>query len=278
MDLGTTISRLRTERNMSQGDLAEALDVSRQSVSKWETNASVPELDKLVKLSRLFGVSLDELVTGEAPLGQAPPTSTPLTKKVSHRRIAGFIFLGIAVMVWLSHMYNLLFDLACTLPFLLCSALCFLCVKPTSLACFWVLCFGGELYIRTHTTVLWRVLLRAFSFTPRENYMILAIAIVRLFVFILMIGCTLYSFRRTRFDLSSRKNRGLFLGGWVLLAALYAVERILEPIYWDTPVRARYLYAFRLLVMLCQTSCLFLLLALLILTVCALRGLRNKPE
>jgi len=41
------------------------LEVSRQSISKWETNGSVPALDKLVKLSEIFGVSLDELVTGK---------------------------------------------------------------------------------------------------------------------------------------------------------------------------------------------------------------------
>lgn len=41
MDLGGTIYRLRTERNLSQGDLAEALGVSRQSVSKWETGVSL---------------------------------------------------------------------------------------------------------------------------------------------------------------------------------------------------------------------------------------------
>ena len=66
MDLGTTISRLRAQQGLSQGDLAEALDVSRQSVSKWETNASIPDLDKLIRLSRFFGISLDELVTGES--------------------------------------------------------------------------------------------------------------------------------------------------------------------------------------------------------------------
>ncbi len=50
MNLGQTIYRLRMEKNMSQGDLADALGVSRQSVSKWETNSSVPELDKLISL------------------------------------------------------------------------------------------------------------------------------------------------------------------------------------------------------------------------------------
>ena len=62
MTLGERIYKLRTEKEMSQGDLADALEVSRQSISKWETNGSVPELDKLIKLSEIFGVSLDELI------------------------------------------------------------------------------------------------------------------------------------------------------------------------------------------------------------------------
>ena len=65
MTLGERIYKLRTEKEMSQGDLADALEVSRQSISKWETNGSVPELDKLIKLSEIFGISLDELVTGK---------------------------------------------------------------------------------------------------------------------------------------------------------------------------------------------------------------------
>lgn len=68
MNLGESIYRLRTAKNMSQGDLADALDVSRQSVSKWENNMAVPDLDKLVKLSELFGITLDELVTGRTPI------------------------------------------------------------------------------------------------------------------------------------------------------------------------------------------------------------------
>ena len=65
MTLGEKNIQLRTQKNWSQGDLADALDISRQSVSKWETDASIPELDKLLKLSELFGVTLDELVRGE---------------------------------------------------------------------------------------------------------------------------------------------------------------------------------------------------------------------
>ena len=79
MSLSENIYRLRTEKNMSQLELAEALEVSRQSVSKWETGTAVPELDKLVKMAKLFEISLDELVNGEAfPAREAPaPPESP---------------------------------------------------------------------------------------------------------------------------------------------------------------------------------------------------------
>ena len=64
MNLGDKLYKLRTDRNMSQGDLADTLGVSRQSISKWETNSSVPELDRLVKLSEIFNVSIDDLING----------------------------------------------------------------------------------------------------------------------------------------------------------------------------------------------------------------------
>ena len=74
MTLAEKILSLRTERGMSQDDLAEKLDVSRQSVSKWETAQSTPDLDKIIKLADLFGVSVDELVReGERPQPPEPP-------------------------------------------------------------------------------------------------------------------------------------------------------------------------------------------------------------
>lgn len=75
MTLAEKILALRTERNLSQGDLAEKLDVSRQSVSKWETGQSVPELDKLIRLADVFGVSVDQLVREGGP--PKPAVETP---------------------------------------------------------------------------------------------------------------------------------------------------------------------------------------------------------
>lgn len=65
MKLSENIHKHRARMGLSQGDLANALEVSRQSVSKWENNVAVPELDKLIRMSNLFQVTLDELVYGE---------------------------------------------------------------------------------------------------------------------------------------------------------------------------------------------------------------------
>lgn len=74
MTLAEKILSLRTARGMSQDDLAEKLEVSRQSVSKWETAQSTPDLDKIIKMSNLFGVTVDELVRdGERPSPPEPP-------------------------------------------------------------------------------------------------------------------------------------------------------------------------------------------------------------
>ena len=76
MTLGQRLTQLRAGMGLSQDALAEQLGVSRQSVSKWETDASVPELDKLVRLSRIFGVTLDELVKGTADAGAGAPSGS----------------------------------------------------------------------------------------------------------------------------------------------------------------------------------------------------------
>lgn len=99
MNLGENIHAYRIKSGMSQGDLAGALEVSRQSVSKWENNAALPELDKLMRMSKLFSVTLDELVYGiredqpvpadtlqpdSTALYEAPAAAAPVTSQVVH--------------------------------------------------------------------------------------------------------------------------------------------------------------------------------------------------
>ena len=67
MSLGQNIYKLRTGKRLSQEDFAAAMEVSRQSVSKWENDMAVPELEKLIKMAKLFEMSLDELVGNTTP-------------------------------------------------------------------------------------------------------------------------------------------------------------------------------------------------------------------
>lgn len=89
MTLGEKIYRLRTEQGFSQETFGEKLGVSRQSVSKWETDQSVPELDKIVAISEIFGVSTDYLLkyTEEThgTADEAQPQAGKLVREVYRR-------------------------------------------------------------------------------------------------------------------------------------------------------------------------------------------------
>ena len=68
---------LRKSAGMTQNDLAEKLNVSRQAVSRWEQGSATPDVENLIAISDLFGVTLDELLRGEAP-----PTAAQQEKPV----------------------------------------------------------------------------------------------------------------------------------------------------------------------------------------------------
>ena len=67
MALPEKLYTLRKKSGLSQEQLAEALNVSRQAISKWEGGSAMPESDKLLALSNYFGVSLDYLLKDGAP-------------------------------------------------------------------------------------------------------------------------------------------------------------------------------------------------------------------
>lgn len=67
MEFNNKLYELRKQKGFSQEELANRLNVSRQTVSKWEVGESTPDMEKLVAISDLFDVSLDELIKGEEP-------------------------------------------------------------------------------------------------------------------------------------------------------------------------------------------------------------------
>lgn len=73
MDVAEHLAALRKRAGLSQGDVAERLNVSRQAVSRWETGFTVPSTDNLSHLGRLYGVTLDELLSYSAALPPEKP-------------------------------------------------------------------------------------------------------------------------------------------------------------------------------------------------------------
>ena len=102
MHLGQNILSHRSRLGWSQDKLAEALEVSRQSVSKWETGAAVPDLDKLMKMCDLFGTSLDALAGRESPSPAAPaeaPVTAPAAAPITSGDLVSILILLFGVLI-----------------------------------------------------------------------------------------------------------------------------------------------------------------------------------
>lgn len=82
MRLGQKITELRKKNNLSQEGLAEKMNVSRQAVSKWESDQSIPDIEKIVSLSELFGVTTDYLLKSGAPSFEIKTADIPAEDKL----------------------------------------------------------------------------------------------------------------------------------------------------------------------------------------------------
>lgn len=81
MTLGQRIQELRRGLNLSQEELGEKMGVSRQAISKWEGDQTIPELDKLIALSKLFGLTVGQLLGVEQPVPAAVPAKPSRRQK-----------------------------------------------------------------------------------------------------------------------------------------------------------------------------------------------------
>ena len=152
MSLGERIYQYRKAKGMSQDALAELLDVSRQSVSKWENDTAQPELSKLTIMCDLFGVSLDELARGKQPQPASQPESQASpeseTSLYAAKRTKSLQrTLGIGLLLLSAFQMTLLLVLRfqadeiliLLLPLLLCGIICLVCKKHTFLWIGWVI-------------------------------------------------------------------------------------------------------------------------------------------
>lgn len=108
MEIGNKINQLRKLSGMTQEQLAEKLNVSRQTISKWESDSTSPDLESIVKISRIFHVSLDDLLK-EGEAGVANKTYEQITledlmkinlhnRKMTLLLISGLIFIMVSIL------------------------------------------------------------------------------------------------------------------------------------------------------------------------------------
>ena len=219
MSLGTNISRLRAEHHLSQGDLAEALTVSRQSVSKWETDSSVPDLDKLVKLSQVFDVTLDELVMGAEPQPKAetPPQQVVVSHRMPGRKIAGTILFCMGFLAFLipTVLGGLLTGVILAVPFLVCGIICFLAQKRPGLWCAWAVYLLAYIICYYGTGLGWDLLFFTFSWEAIGIPVYTIAAWIQVLMILALLIGTVRSFRTFSFPPTRRNG--------VILAVLWVV-------------------------------------------------------
>ncbi len=235
MTLGEKISALRNQHEMSQGDLAEKMNVSRQSISKWETDTSVPELDKLIQLSEVFHITLDELVKGDVPPTHkenedtepenkvpAQPVQVIVQKSSNTQKIVGVILLcfGAVVLLLLTILGGFLSGLLFSSPFILCGIVCLVFKRNVGLWCAWALLFAVNVYLRYATSITWRLTRWTLNYEPSMNYMRLAFAWVELICYVAIVVVTVMRFRKKPLE-PTKKIYTLLVVGCVAFALTY---------------------------------------------------------
>ena len=283
MNLGENIYRLRTEKNMSQGDLADALEVSRQSVSKWENNSAVPELDKLVKMGALFGVTLDSLISGQTPQTttqsqQEIPTALVEPTPQSSGITAGIVLLCCALLVSLFTGISGCIFLG--IPLAVCGILCLCLKRRRGLWCCWVLLFTITVWLNGSVTFqpFWQALLGLalpWSYPTSLYQLLIVIALNALAALLSIFTVRSYLCSAIRF---TRKRKTHLLLGWILTTPPYIGKTVVStlPIYLHNFNQYSWPdFAYTFLTLLLTWIHLAALLTMLIFTIAKFRAGKN---
>lgn len=97
MNLGERLLNLRKKEHLSQEEVAFKLNVSRQTISKWETDQSTPDFDKIAPLCELYGITADELLTGKKEEIKEEKIESSNKEEIAKKRAKG---IGIGVLCY----------------------------------------------------------------------------------------------------------------------------------------------------------------------------------
>ncbi|MDD2497123.1 MAG: helix-turn-helix transcriptional regulator [Desulfitobacteriaceae bacterium] len=217
MTLGEKIAKLRAEHHLSQGDLAEKLGVSRQSISKWETGSSIPDLDKLVTLSELFDVSLDTLVKDQDPKENTDPQPSgphQSSEKYPPRYIAGWILMSVGLLsVVLGFALNMLLAVL-GVYLILCGTICLAVKKHPGLVIGWGTFLPCAYLLPRFTSANMGMIFHPYIYENIGKWIIqLTISYVFWAVLILLIFVTV---KNTRM-----KSHPFLFCGWAVFSQIY---------------------------------------------------------
>lgn len=199
--MGERIYELRKGNNMSQGDLADKLNVSRQTISKWENNSSLPEIEKIAQLSLIFSVTTDYIIKGnEEKLPSCEEKEiSPATEKVitQGRKVAAIILivLGCVALVVFSFTAQLLTLSGIYLIGL--GALLLLCKKHTALFISWYSFVLLERFLSSFSTINMRGIFQEHYYTYMYRFHLIY-AFALWVVFAILIICTIVTISKAK--------------------------------------------------------------------------------
>ena len=219
MSVGSRIFELRMSKNLSQSALADMLDVSRQSVSKWETDSAVPDLDKLMKLCNVFEVTLDEL-TGRTDSMNGEPGKTEICSFPARtQQVFGYILFVMSFSVALL----LLFrgrnegDFIIMVPVLLALLICgMICIFLKQRALYWC---------------IWTALAPISILTCTVDFRPFFLVLMQLCCIAGMAFAALHFFKDV-FVSANRRKGILLIAAWLAAIAVYLINLGFAQMYW----------------------------------------------
>lgn len=253
MNLGEKIYQQRTKKRLSQGDLAKMLNVSRQSISKWENNTATPDLEKIVKMSEIFEISLDELIKGEENVvtnetvtfndiqteesTEFSSVSTEKSQISNIQRITGIILLCMAflVVLFFTVMGGFLGGIIFASPFLVCGVICLTCKRNAGLWCAWAIYILLTAYLIWATGITWSAVFLTLYWTPSMNYLRLATSWALFIYLIVLVAATVKRFSKSSFE-SLKEGAYKTAVFWIVYGAVKLAYKLIYELLFNSIV------------------------------------------
>lgn len=238
MTLSEKIYELRTQHNFSQGDLANELNVSRQSVSKWENGNSTPDLEKIVKLAEIFNVSLDELIKneekGETIINVNSPEQKPETQTNAREKKIGK---GLLIAGVISIFVFLLLGLGITgffiaIPLFACSIIYYKAKNNHFFCCLWAIIPLADLFIRFAMGISWSVIKQTLEWEYSMNYGRLAIGWAQFIVILFLIIFSIVKLSKKNIEINKKFKRN-FIAAVIGFTFLWMGEYLTSPLIME---------------------------------------------